>query len=161
MLENWLSCNWHWGHSIALFQLIVTLMHYPCTVPLLPGLANWSAFLEWGLPTLKSQLRQWVNGLEINLSVTDHETSLRPQGLLGSIADASWIHSYSKQCLNGCFATSHPTRVTLPPPTSYASTCPVAKLAWNHTVPLLKIIKKYLKSYVTAVRLTISMLKSS
>ena len=83
-------------------------------------------------------------GLKLTSVLLIMRRLLGPQDLLGpmAIADASWFHSYSKQCLNGCFATSHPTRVTLPPPTSYASTCPVAKLAWNHTVSLLKIIKK-------------------
>ena len=34
-----------------LAKLMATLIHYPFTVPL-PGLANWSAFLEPVLPTL-------------------------------------------------------------------------------------------------------------
>ena len=32
-------------YSILLSQLIATLIHYPCVVAL-PGLADWSAFLE-------------------------------------------------------------------------------------------------------------------
>ena len=45
-------------------------------------------------------------------------------GLSGPIVDVSWTHSYSKQCLHGCFchilphptpSTSHPTH----PPTSH------------------------------------------
>ena len=32
-------------YSILLLQLTATLIHYHCTVPL-PGLANWSAFLD-------------------------------------------------------------------------------------------------------------------
>ena len=36
-------------HLLA--QLMATLIHYTCTVPL-PGLVNWSAFLEQVLPTL-------------------------------------------------------------------------------------------------------------
>ena len=36
----------HLAYSILLPQLIAMLIHYPCTVAL-PGLADWSAFLEW------------------------------------------------------------------------------------------------------------------
>ena len=36
----------HLTYSILLAQLIATLIHYPCTV-VLPGLADWSVFLEW------------------------------------------------------------------------------------------------------------------
>ena len=41
----------HLTYSISLAQLMDTLIHYPCTVAL-PGLADWSAFLELVLPTM-------------------------------------------------------------------------------------------------------------
>ena len=41
----------HWAYSILLAQLMATLVHYTYTVPL-PGLVNWSAFLEQVLSTL-------------------------------------------------------------------------------------------------------------
>ena len=41
----------HWANSIILAQLMATLVHYTYTVPL-PGLIDWSAFLERVLPTL-------------------------------------------------------------------------------------------------------------
>ena len=34
------------AYSILLAQLVATLINYPCTV-VLPGLADWYAFLEW------------------------------------------------------------------------------------------------------------------
>ena len=44
----------HQAYSILLLQLIATLIiNYPCTVGL-PGLADWSAFLEQVLPTILS-----------------------------------------------------------------------------------------------------------
>ena len=41
----------HLANCIFLAQLIATLIHYPCTVAIL-GLADWSAFLQWILPTM-------------------------------------------------------------------------------------------------------------
>ena len=41
----------HWAYSILLAQLMATLIHYTFTLSL-PGLVDWSAFLERLLPTL-------------------------------------------------------------------------------------------------------------
>ena len=41
----------HWVYSILLAQLMATFVHYTYTLPL-PGLVDWSAFLEQALPTL-------------------------------------------------------------------------------------------------------------
>ena len=38
-------------HFLGPATVIATLIHYPCTVAI-PGLAAWSAFLEWILPTM-------------------------------------------------------------------------------------------------------------
>ena len=44
---------------------------------------------------------------------------LCPLGLSGPITDASWTHSYSKQCIHECFSTSHLTPLAPPTPTLY------------------------------------------
>ena len=45
-------------YSTLMFQLIATVMHYPCIEPL-PTTANWSAFLEQNfIDPVKAQLRQ-------------------------------------------------------------------------------------------------------
>ena len=78
----------HLAYSILLAQLIATLIHYPCTVAL-PGLADWSAFLERVFANhVKLLLRQWGPwrvldgryGSDIHPCVS--ETSLRPSRLV-------------------------------------------------------------------------------
>ena len=50
----------HLAYSILLAQLIATLIQHPCTVAL-PGLADWSAFLEQVLPPIRWS-HNWDNG---------------------------------------------------------------------------------------------------
>ena len=78
----------HLANCNLLAQLIATLIHYPCTVAI-PGLAVWSAFLEWILlDHVKSRLRQWDPwraldgryGSDIHPCVS--EMSLRPSRLV-------------------------------------------------------------------------------
>ena len=73
----------HWAYSILFAQLMSTFVHYTYTVPL-PGLVDWSAFLEQVLPglyvdSLLSQLDPWRalhgrHGCEIHPK--DRETSI-------------------------------------------------------------------------------------
>ena len=56
-INNYRGCSINRENIMVFYlllpQLIATLIHYLCTVAL-PGLADWSAFLEWVLLIMKS-----------------------------------------------------------------------------------------------------------
>ena len=129
-------CDWilkkptellHWAYSILLAQLMATLVHYTYIVPL-PGLVDWSAFLERVFDPVNSWLRQWDpwralhgrHGCEIH--PRDRETSINAiQACLGL-----WL-----ELLGPIGSPNSPNRFNLPPashppppPTPLPLTCP-------------------------------------
>ena len=95
---NWILDNQPNCHTtILLAQLMTTLVHYTYTVPL-PGLVDWSAFLEPVLPAdpVNSQLRQWDPWRALH---GRHGSEIHPSHLLyhssmfGPMAGTSGTHS--------------------------------------------------------------------
>ena len=94
---NWNTTLGLCTYSILLPQLLATFKHYACTVAL-PGLANWSTFVEEFLRPCKVTTDTMGPmgaidgryGSEIGHS--DSETSLWPSILFGPTVGFSWTH---------------------------------------------------------------------
>ena len=81
----------------------------------------------------------------LNLTSVSVRCLLGPQGFLGPIADAFWIHSYSKTYLYDCFAF-YPTHFTPPhqppvyqPPVGLIPIIDVYFLIWYIKLPFYTV----------------------
>ena len=98
-----------------LLQLIATVIHYPCTVPL-SAVANQFAFVQQSLSILYIHNLDNIphggnqkGGIDLILTLMPLRHLSGLLGLYGPIVDAFWMQSYSKQFIYGRFSTSHHT----------------------------------------------------
>ena len=99
ILENQPNCHARQAFSNSLAQLIATLIQYPFTVAL-PGLTDWSVFLERVFPT--TQIHNWDNrthgghymeGMSLKLTPVVVRCLLGPLRVFGTMSGTVWTHS--------------------------------------------------------------------
>ena len=113
-MENQLKCQT--AYLILLTQLIAMLIHYPCTFAL-PGLTDWSAFLEPVMPTMWSH--NCDNGLTEGAKMDGMRLMFIPvlvRHLLGPLACLSlWPDLLNSQMLQTIERYNEPPAAQSPP----------------------------------------------